>query len=145
VIAAGWLSDRFGRKPLLLLASLGGFLAALPLFWLLNHPSDLLAQAGQLGFVLLMAVYGGTLPVVLVEAAPPSVRCTAVALGYNLCFGVFGGLSPLVATWLVERTGDEIAPAFLIMAAAAVTFIALFYFRESYRMPFQMARAPAAA
>jgi MHS family proline/betaine transporter-like MFS transporter len=145
VIAAGWLSDKVGRKPLLLLASLGGFLAALPLFWLLNHPSDLLAQAGQLGLVVLMAVYGGTLPVVLVEAAPASVRCTAVALGYNLCFGVFGGLSPLAATWLVERTGDEIAPAVLIMASAAVTFITLCYFRESYRMPFQVGRAAAAA
>jgi MHS family proline/betaine transporter-like MFS transporter len=39
-----------------------------------------------------------------------------VALGYNLCLGLFGGLSPLVATWLVQRTGNEIAPAFLIMA-----------------------------
>jgi MHS family proline/betaine transporter-like MFS transporter len=145
VIAAGWLSDRLGRKPLLLMASFAGMIAALPLFWLLNHPSDLLAQVGQLGFVLLMAVYGGTLPVVLVEAAPPSVRCTAVAVGYNLCFGLFGGLSPLVATWLVERTGDEITPAFLIMASAAVTFITVFYFRESYRIPFQMVRAPTAA
>jgi len=54
-----------------------------------------------------------------------------VALGYNLCLGLFGGLSPLVATWLVERTGDEIAPAFLIMAAAAVTFVTLFTLRET--------------
>jgi MHS family proline/betaine transporter-like MFS transporter len=41
-----------------------------------------------------------------------------------------------VATWLVERTGDEIAPAFLIMAAAAVTFVTLFTLRETYRAPF---------
>ena len=65
VIAAGWLSDRFGRKPLLLLASMGGLVGALPLFWLLNHPSELLAQIGQLGLVLLMGIYGGTLPAVL--------------------------------------------------------------------------------
>jgi MFS transporter, MHS family, proline/betaine transporter len=45
-------------------------------------------------------------------------------------------LSPLVATWLVERTGDEIAPAFLIMASAAVTLVTIFCFRETYRMPF---------
>jgi MHS family proline/betaine transporter-like MFS transporter len=145
VIAAGWLSDRVGRKPLLLLASLAGIIAALPLFWLLNHPSDLLAQIGQLGIVLLMAVYGGTLPAVLVEAAPASVRCTAVALGYNICFGLFGGLSPLAATWLVERSGDEIAPAFLVMASAAVTFVTIFYFRESYRIPFHVAPQTAAA
>jgi MFS transporter, MHS family, proline/betaine transporter len=94
LIAVGWLSDRIGRKPLMLLASTGGFIGALPLFWLLNHQSDLLAQLGQLGLVLLSGVYYGSLPAVLVEAAPPTVRCTAVALGYNLCTGLFGGLSP---------------------------------------------------
>jgi MHS family proline/betaine transporter-like MFS transporter len=137
VITAGWLSDWIGRKPLMLLASIGGLIGALPLFWLMNHPSELLAQLGQLGLVLLIGVYYGALPAVLVEAAPPAVRCTAVALGYNLCYGLFGGLSPLVATWLVERTGDEIAPAFLIMASAAVTFVTLFWFRETYRASFR--------
>jgi MHS family proline/betaine transporter-like MFS transporter len=111
----------------------------LPLFWLLNHPSDAVAQIGQLGFVLLMGFYGGTLPVVLVEAAPRSVRCTAVALGYNLCFGLFGGLSPLAATWLVGRSGDEIAPAFLIMVSAAVSLVTLLRFHETYQKPFVVA------
>jgi MHS family proline/betaine transporter-like MFS transporter len=143
LIASGWLSDRIGRKPLMLFSSLGGIVGALPLFWLLNHPSDLLAQLGQLGLVFLVGVYYGALPATLVEAAPPGVRCTAVALGYNLCYGLFGGLSPLVATWLVERTGDEIAPAFLIMAAAAVTFVTMLFFRESYQTRF--GGAPGAA
>jgi MHS family proline/betaine transporter-like MFS transporter len=103
----------------------------------MNHPSELLAQLGQLGLVVLIGVYYGVLPTVLVEAAPSAVRCTAVALGYNLCYGLFGGLSPLVATWLVERTGDEIAPAFLIMASAAVTFLTMLWFRETYRAAFR--------
>jgi MHS family proline/betaine transporter-like MFS transporter len=144
VVAAGLLSDRFGRKPLLLLASILGFIGAIPLFWVLNHASLLLPQLGQLGLVLIMGLYGGTLPAVLVEAAPAQVRCTAVALGYNASLGVFGGLSPLVATWLVERTGDEIAPAFLIMASAAVTFLTIFWFRETYRAPFGSAASAAA-
>src|SRR5215813_12561585 len=80
LIAAGWLSDRLGRKPLMLLASMGGLVGALPLFWLLNHTSELFAQLGQLGFVALMGLYGGALPTALVEAAPRTVRCTAVAL-----------------------------------------------------------------
>ena len=64
--------------------------------------------------------------------------------GYNLCYGLCGGLSPLAATWLVERTGDEIAPAFLIMTSAAVTFVTLFFLRESYRIPFGAALRKAA-
>ncbi len=145
VIAAGFLTDRFGRKPLLLFASILGLVGALPLFWLLNHSSVLLAQLGQLGFVLMMGLYGGTLPAILVEAAPPQVRCTAVALGYNVCLGVIGGLTPLAATWLVERTGDEIAPAFLIMASACVTLMTIFRFRETYRAPFRGDASRAAA
>ena len=75
-------------------------------------------------------------PTTIVETAPPPVRCTAVALGYNISLGVIGGLTPLVATWLVNRTGEEIAPASMIMAAAAVTFMTLLWFRETYRTPF---------
>jgi MHS family proline/betaine transporter-like MFS transporter len=145
VIAAGLLTDRFGRKPLLLVATLLGFAGALPLFWLLNHPSAVLAQFGQLGFVVIVGLYGGTQPAVLVESAPPQVRCTAVALGYNVCMGIFGGLAPLAAAWLVARTGDEIAPALLIMAAAAVSFLAIFRFRETYRAPFAAGMAAAYA
>jgi MHS family proline/betaine transporter-like MFS transporter len=84
-------------------------------------------------------------PTTIVETAPPPVRCTAVALGYNISLGVIGGLTPLVATWLVNRTGEEIAPAFMIMAAAAVTFMTLLWFRETYRTPFIGGSSGAAA
>jgi MHS family proline/betaine transporter-like MFS transporter len=136
MIATGLLSDRFGRKPFLLLATILGFVGAIPVFWLLNHPSVLLAQLGQLGLVLMVGIFCGAQPTIMVEAAPVQVRCTAVALGYNTCLGIIGGLTPLAATWLVQRTGDEIAPAFLIMAAAAVTFVTILQFRETYRAAF---------
>jgi MHS family proline/betaine transporter-like MFS transporter len=153
VYMVSWLQIADGIAPSRALAintfsmvvSLPGLIGALPLFWLLNHPSELLAQLGQLGLVVLLGLYYGVLPATLVEAAPPTVRCTAVALGYNLCLGLFGGLSPLVATWLVGRTGNEIAPAFLIMASAAVTFVTLFTLRETYRAPFGVAPRTTAA
>jgi MFS transporter, MHS family, proline/betaine transporter len=143
MIATGLLSDRIGRKPVLLVATVLGFVGAVPAFWLLNHHSVLLAFLGQLVLVVMIGTYGGTQPTIMVEAAPAPVRCTAVALGYNICLGVIGGLTPLAATWLVSRTGDEISPAFLIMAAAAVTFATILRFRETYRAPF--VRSPAAA
>jgi MFS transporter, MHS family, proline/betaine transporter len=136
MIGTGLLTDRFGRKPFLLLATILGFVGAIPVFWLLNHHTALFAQLGQLGLVLMVGLYCGTQPSIMVEAAPLQVRCTAVALGYNICLGVIGGLTPLAATWLVERTGDEIAPAFLVMAAAAITFVTVLQFRETYRASF---------
>jgi MHS family proline/betaine transporter-like MFS transporter len=136
VVTSGLLTDRFGRKPLLIFATSLGFFGALPLFWLLNHPSVWLAQLGQLGLALIVGLYGGTQPAILVEAAPLRVRCTAVALGYNISLGVIGGLTPLIASWLVARTGNEIAPGFLMMVAAAVTFLTILRFPETYRIPF---------
>jgi MHS family proline/betaine transporter-like MFS transporter len=136
MIATGLLTDRYGRKPFMLFACALGIVGALPVFWLLNHPSVAYAQIGQLGLVLMVGIYCGVQPTIMVESAPAPVRCTAVALGYNICLGVIGGLTPLAATWLVERTGNEITPAFLIMAAGAVTFLTLLGFRETYRAPF---------
>jgi MFS transporter, MHS family, proline/betaine transporter len=146
MIAAGLLNDRFGRKPFMMLACVLGFMGAVPLFWLLHDPSPLSAQLGQLGLVVIVGLYCGTQPTIMVESTPLSVRCTAVSLGYNICLGIIGGLTPLAATWLVERTANEIAPAFLIMAAATITFVTLLSFRETYRTTFVSAHAvPAAA
>ena len=142
-IAAGWLSDRSGRKPFLLLATILGFVAALPLWWMMHHPSAELAQLGQLGLVLIVGLFVGALPAAMVECAPPRVRCTTVALGYNVTLGVIGGLIPLVAAWLVERTGDELAPAFLIMATAVISFLVILRMPETYRARFASAAVTA--
>jgi MHS family proline/betaine transporter-like MFS transporter len=61
------------------------------------------------------------------------VRCTAVGLGYNITLGTIGGMTPLAATWLVQRTGDELAPAFLVMGAAVVTLLAILCLPETAR------------
>jgi len=129
MLAAGWLSDRYGRKPLMLASAALGFVLALPLFWVMLNPA--LALLGQLCIVLIIGPYIGVTPALLVEMAPTRVRCTAVALGYNLCLAVTGGTTPLIAAWLVDRTATEISPALLIMLGAAITTAALLCTKET--------------
>jgi MHS family proline/betaine transporter-like MFS transporter len=121
---AGWLSDHVGRKPLLI-AGIGGLLvSAWPLFWMLSHPAVFWNFAGQLGFAIFIGLYGGALPVTMVEATPRAVRCSAISIGYNLCVGLLGGISPLVATWLIQRTHDDLTPAYYVMGAALISLVA---------------------
>jgi MHS family proline/betaine transporter-like MFS transporter len=121
---AGWLSDRVGRKALLV-AGVGGLLLfAWPLFWALHHPSSAAWNfAGQLGFSILFGLYGGALPAAMVEATPRAVRCSAISVGYNLVVGVLGGTAPLVAAWLIQRTHDDLAPAYYVMVAALISLV----------------------
>jgi MHS family proline/betaine transporter-like MFS transporter len=137
MVAMGWLSDRIGRRPVLMGATVFAFVGAWPLFWLLHHPDPMLVLLGQLGFVLAVGSFIGCQPAVMVEAVPWQVRCTAIALGYNVTLGVVGGLSPLVATWLVARTANDYSPAFMIMAAAAISFLAILTFKETFRTRLQ--------
>jgi MHS family proline/betaine transporter-like MFS transporter len=140
---AGWLSDRIGRRATMLIAMAGAILGSLPLFWLLHHQSSATILAGQFGFVLIVGFYAGTLPAALVEAAPHRGRCTVVAIGYNIPLGIIGGLTPMAATWLVARTSDDLSPAYMLIAAAVVSTVALLFMRETFRQRFQASPEPA--
>jgi MHS family proline/betaine transporter-like MFS transporter len=135
MVAMGWLSDRIGRRPVMLAAAAVVIVAAWPLFWLMHSPSPALELLGELGFVLCIGAYIGCQPSMMTETVPARVRCTAIALGFNVTTGITGGLTPLAATWLVQRTGNDYSPAFMIMAVAAVSFLALLSFRETFRAP----------
>ena len=120
-LSAGWLSDRIGRRKLLLGGMAAALVGAFPLFWGMHHADPILVLAGELGFVLIIGIVFGIEPAFMVEATPAPIRCTAVALGFNLPAGILGGLAPLAATWLIHRTGNDLSPAFLIMGAAAIS------------------------
>jgi MHS family proline/betaine transporter-like MFS transporter len=125
MLAAGWMSDRVGRRTPMFAAHVLALMSALPLLWLMHHPDPRLIQLGQMGFVLILGTTMAITPVIMVEATPYEVRCTAIAIGYNTAYGVLGGLSPLGATWLVHRTDIDLSPAWIVMAAAVLSFFSL--------------------
>ena len=133
VLFAGWLSDRVGRRTVAITAIVLGLIGAWPLFWLMHHPDPRLILFGQFGFVVVVGLFTGVQAAALVEAAPPSVRCSVVAIGYNVTLGVLGGLTPLAAAWLIQRTGNDYSPAYMIMAAGVISLIAVYFHPETYR------------
>jgi len=88
--------------------------------------SDLeLVLAGQIGFAMLFSWIYGANPVTQAEVAPAKVRASVLSISTNLCMAIFGGTTPLVATYLVQRSGDDFSPAFYMMGLAALTLIAV--------------------
>ena len=130
----GAVSDRLGRKPVLLAATAGTLVMAWPLFWMMHHTNSWVILLGQLGFAVLSACFWGAASTAMVELVPDRLRCTVLSFGYNLGMVVLGGLTPMVAVYTIKRSHADLSPAFLLMAAAAVSFVFVIGLRETYKL-----------
>lgn len=128
---AAMLADRLGRKPMLISGTIGVLLFAYPLFSLMHHDDSLTVFLGQFGFVVFMSMILGTYPATIAEMLPSRVRVSALSIGYNLCLAIFGGTTPLVCAYLIARTGDDLSPAFYLMATAVVSLAVLLTIPET--------------
>jgi MHS family proline/betaine transporter-like MFS transporter len=131
IFLMGALSDRFGRKTMLLIASLLFLGLTLPLFGMLDHQPLLMILAIQLIFGAMLAMNDGTLPCFLAEIFPTRVRFSGFAFSFNVANALFGGTAPFIATWLIQLTGNKMAPAWYLLAAALVALVAMLLSRET--------------
>lgn len=125
------ISDRVGRKPVMLVGAILMVVLPYPLAWLMVHPDPMFAMLGQFGFAIAISTYVGPLPATIAELFPPNIRVTAVSVGYNLAFAVFGGTAPMVATWLIKESGSNLGFAWYLSAMATVSLIATLFLRNS--------------
>lgn len=124
----GALSDRVGRRMLIIAATAGLLVALYPLFsWVHAAPSFARLMTMQVVLCTLLAVYFGPISAVMAEQFPVGVRSTGLALAYNLAVMIFGGFAQFIVTWLIHTTGLAIAPVFYVMFAAALGLVAAFF------------------
>lgn len=122
---AGYLSDLFGRRPLMLVPRVLFLLAIWPAFYLIVQQRDaatLLGAAFVLGALSQMGVTGF---VALSEGLPKQVRSAALATTYALAISIFGGTAQFAVTWLIAATGAIMVPAYYLMAATVVGIVAM--------------------
>ena len=129
------LSDRIGRKPVLLAGSIGFAVFSYPLFLLLDAGSVGAAIAAHAGLAALEAVFVSASLAAGAELFATRVRSTGYSIGYNVSVALFGGTAPYVATWLTDRTGDSVAPAYYVIVAAVVTLATVLTMRETAGRP----------
>ena len=131
----GALSDRVGRKPLLISGCVGVACLAYPLYYLLSQGSFGSALIAQLVFVIPISMLQGTMPTTMVELFPTSSRYSALSISYNIAFAIFGGTAPLVATQLISMTGNPLSPSYWLIVGAVVSLLVTLSMKERYREP----------
>ena len=135
---AAWLSDRIGRKPMLISGSALMCFGALSFFDLMHSTDPQLVLRGELGLTIAVALLAGGKNPANVELMPAAVRCTGLAVAFNIAEGYFGGTTPLIATWLISRTGNPMLPGAWVALAGLITLItAVFFTRETAFRPLE--------
>lgn len=124
VIAAA-ASDKFGRKKILSIAATLFILATVPMMHLVNTKDTLNIFGAQLFLAIAVGMYFGPIPALMIEAFPTRVRYSASSLTTNISGPLFGGTAPMLVTWLIDKTGSTMVPAFYLTGAAVVALIAV--------------------
>jgi MHS family proline/betaine transporter-like MFS transporter len=114
----GALSDRLGRRPILIAVGIAGAILPMTLFWLMADGNLWRALAGA----VLLACLGGAVSAVgavaTAELLPGEGRLSGLAFGATAATALFGGLTPLVAHLLIDSTGLAIVPGVMIALVA---------------------------
>ena len=125
LLLMGALSDRFGRRPPLLLFSTIALLTPYPvLLWLVSTPSFERLLAAALWLSMIFGSYNGAMVVFLTEIMPAEVRVSGFSFSYSLATGIFGGFTPAVSTWLIHETGNSAMPGLWMAFAGLMSLLA---------------------
>lgn len=130
IFIMGKMSDRFGRKSMLVAASVLFIILTVPLFLAFGWGGFGLILLIQIIFGAVLSVNDGTLPAFLSELFPTDVRYTGFAFSFNCANALMGGTTPLIATWLITTSGSTISPAWYLMIVALIAMAAVLSIKD---------------
>jgi len=115
----GAISDKIGRRPLLVFFTVATLLTAYPaMLWLVSSPTTMRLLLVELWFSCIFGCYNGAMIPLLVEIMPMDVRTSGFSLAFSLATAIFGGFTPAISTYLIHITGNQAVPALWLCAAA---------------------------
>jgi MFS transporter, MHS family, proline/betaine transporter len=129
----GYLSDRHGRKPLLVGCCIAFIIVPYPLFTYLvsGNASFGMLIAVQILFALLISMFSGAGPAAIAEIFPTSSRSTWMTAGYALSVAIFGGFAPYISVWMIDRFGSPTVHIYYLIAAAVVSTAVIWGLKET--------------
>lgn len=121
----GIISDRIGRRPVLVLVTIVALTTSYPaMLWLVSDASMTRLLVVELWLSLFFGLYNGAMIPHLAEIMPPEIRTTGFSLAFSLATAIFGGFTPFVSTYLIHQTGNRAMPAIWLSFAAACGLLA---------------------
>jgi MHS family proline/betaine transporter-like MFS transporter len=127
----GALSDRIGRKPLLIAAAISLVLLAYPLFLIMHSGTSWAGIVSTIGLGIILALILGVHAAAAAELFPTRTRQTGLSIAYSVTAAIFAGTVPYVLTWLIAQTGNEMMPAFYLILVGLVGLAAVLSMKES--------------
>lgn len=137
IFLTGIASDKFGRKRMLITASVLFVVLTVPAFMLLDTGNFLVIVLVQILLGGMLTLNDGTLPSFLAELFPTRVRYSGFAVSFNLSNALFGGTAPFMATLLIGLTHNQLAPGWYLVAASVISLIAVLFAVETSKKPLQ--------
>lgn len=131
----GQLTDRWGRRVVLGGSAIGYLVLTVPLFLLIGTGHVLVVAAALIVLALVQSASMGAMFAALAELFPTRARYSGIAISFNVTAALVGGTAPYVSTWLIDRTGNTLAPAFYLMVTAAVTLSVVATLKERRGQP----------
>jgi MFS transporter, MHS family, citrate/tricarballylate:H+ symporter len=121
----GAISDKAGRRPLLVFFTVATLITAYPVMsWLVAGPSTIRLLLVELWFSCIFGCYNGAMIPFLVDIMPLEVRTSGFSLAFSLATAIFGGFTPFISTYLIHVTGNQAIPAVWLSAAAVCGLVA---------------------
>jgi MHS family proline/betaine transporter-like MFS transporter len=117
------LSDKIGQVPCLLFGAISCLILATPTVYSAYHGNFITNIVLHALFAISLGFCYGPRSSFIVQLFPVPVRYSAVAVSYNIANAIFGGTAPLLASLLVQQTGNLLAPGYMIMTMAAISFL----------------------
>lgn len=127
----GRLSDRIGRKPILLASATGFIVLSVPIYLLMGAGGMAELVIGIALLALLVVMLSATMPATLPAMFTTRTRYGGFAVAYNVSTSAFGGTAPYAITALIAATGLALIPAYYLIAAAVVAYLPLVFLHET--------------